>query len=188
MALQAPSLSLHIRKGDACTHRGDCRGLAEYMPRIEQIVSRYGLRSIYLSTPSADVLQATKAYPHLHFAYTASTSTAARLAAHNLSRIEEGLGLGVVDAGEEWRSFMVDIYLLASGSAFLGGFSSNAARLAFSLMGAGEQGCLRPYESTDINWCFAFFKGGPGVIRVDGQPCNTDLMCSQEVHVQQYTC
>jgi hypothetical protein len=27
LRLERPSLSLHIRKGDACTHRGDCRDL-----------------------------------------------------------------------------------------------------------------------------------------------------------------
>ena len=66
-----------------------------------------------------------------------------------------------------------------AGHAFLGGFTSNAARLAFSLMGAGDEGCLQPYQSTDINWCFAFGKGGHGVIRLDGEACQTDELCSQ---------
>mgnify|MGYP004099036215 CR=1 FL=1 len=57
--------------------------------------------------------------------------------------IEEGLGLGLIDTGLEFRSYMVDIYLLAEGSAFLGAFTSNAARLAFSLMSAGTEGCLK---------------------------------------------
>ena len=46
-------------------------------------------------------------------------------------------------------------------------------------MGAGDEGCLKPYQSTDINWCFAFGKGGHGVIRLDGVACSTDELCSQ---------
>ena len=83
--MRSPSLSLHIRKGDACTHRGDCRDLKYYMPHIERLVSRYSLKSIFLSTPSVDVQQATAAYPHLHFAYTPVTRTAALLKVRRLS-------------------------------------------------------------------------------------------------------
>ena len=88
-------------------------------------------------------------------------STAALLAAHSLTRIEEGLGSNVIDAGREFRAYMVDMYLLAEGAVFLGSFMSNAARLAYSLMSAGTEGCLRPYQSADINWCYAFFKEAP---------------------------
>ena len=59
---------------------------------------------------------------------------------------------------------LVDVYLLAEGSVFLGGFSSNLARLAFSLSSSGTNGCLKPYESSDINWCFAE-RGGNDMIR-----------------------
>lgn len=177
LRLRPPSLSLHIRKGDACTHRGDCRDLKYYMPRIEALVSRYGLKSIFLSTPSADVIQDTANYPHLHFAHTPTTPTTAILRAHNLTRIEEGLGLGLIDTGLEFRAYMVDIYLLAEGAAFLGAFTSNAARLAYSLMSAGNQGCLKPYESADINWCYGVCKGGAGVIRYNDRACESDPKC-----------
>ena len=79
---------------------------------------------------------------------------------HKILQIEEGLASGVVDAGVEFRAYMVDMYLLAQGSAFLGGFSSNAARIAYSLMAAGPKGCVKPYDSYDFNWCAAFGKGG----------------------------
>ena len=70
------------------------------------------------------------------------------------------------------------MYLLAEGAVFLGSFMSNAARLAYSLMSAGTEGCLRPYQSADINWCYAFFKGGPSVIRRDGMPFPNDVVRS----------
>ena len=177
LRLRSPTLSLHIRKGDACSHRGDCRDLAYYMPKIERLKARYGIKSIFLSTPSPDVIEDTANYPHLHFAHAPTTPTTAILRAHKLKRIEEGLGLNLIDTGLEFRSYMVDIYLLAEGSVFLGAFTSNAARLAYSLMSAGTEGCLKPYESADINWCFGVCKGGPGVIRFDNHACEDDPVC-----------
>ena len=175
--LEKPSLSLHVRKGDACTARHDCRDLKYYMPKIEEMRSRYGLKSIYLSTPSADVLEETKNYPHLDFVYKPVTPTTELMKQHGILQIEEGLASGVVDAGLEFRAYMVDMYLLAEGSAFLGGFTSNAARLAYSLMSAGTEGCLKPFMSADINWCFAFGKNGNDIIRLGGKKCYDDAKC-----------
>ena len=139
--------------------------------------SRYGLKSIYLSTPSADVLEETKNYPHLDFVYKPVTPTTELMKQHGILQIEEGLASGVVDAGLEFRAYMVDMYLLAEGSAFLGGFTSNAARLAYSLMSAGTEGCLKPFMSADINWCFAFGKNGNDIIRLGGKKCYDDAKC-----------
>ena len=75
------------------------------MPRIEALV----VRSIFLSAPSEDVQRARTDYPHLHFEYMPATRTARALELHNLSRVEEGLGLAVVDALEEFAAFMVDM-------------------------------------------------------------------------------
>ena len=79
-----------------------------------------------------------------------------------LIRIEQGLSSGEVDAIDEFRSFFVDMYLLAEGDGFVGGFTSRAARLSYSLMSAGSRGCLKPYISTDINWCLAYARGSFG--------------------------
>ena len=76
--------------------------------------------------------------------------------------------MGVVDAGTEFSATMIDVYLLAEGSAFLGGFSSNLARLAYSLMAAnGEKGGAKPFYSGDMNWCWAWGRSGPDVSRVN---------------------
>lgn len=60
-------------------NRGDCRDLNYYMPRVEKLVARYNLRSIFLSTPSEEVQQETQDYPHLNFAYTTVSQSAALL-------------------------------------------------------------------------------------------------------------
>ena len=172
-----PYLSLHVRKGDACTARGDCRDIKSYMPQISEMVSKYGLQSIFLSTPSASVLEETKDFPQVHFVYMPVTPSGAAMKAHGVKQLEEGLGLGIVDAGLEFRAYMLDMYLLAEGSAFLGAFTSNAARLAYSLMSSGTEGCLKPYVSFDINWCYAMEKGGPGVVRKGAKSCREDAKC-----------
>ena len=82
---------------------------------------------------------------------------------------------------------MVDMYLLAEGSAFMGAFTSNAARLTYSLMSGGTEGCLKPYESTDINWCFAFGKLGSDVIRHNSRACADDDYCHEKGY-DQYGC
>ena len=179
LAIGYPSLSVHIRKGDACTARHDCRNLTTYMPKIDQMVQRYGMKTVFLSTPSADVIEDTVNYPHLTFKYMPVTPTTALMKKHKILQIEEGLASGVVDAGVEFRAYMVDMYLLAQGSAFLGGFSSNAARLAYSLMSAGTEGCLKPFLSADINWCFAFGKNGNDIIRYADKRCSDVYGCSK---------
>ena len=67
---------------------------------------------------------------------------------------------------------MVSAYLLAESDGFVGGFSSNAARIAYSMMAAGPKGCLKPFDSFDINWCGAFGKGGPTILRRGNESCN----------------
>jgi len=165
IGLQPPFLSLHVRKGDACTHRGDCRGLAEAMEQVEELSSRYNLNSVFLSTPDESVIAEIPNFPKYKFATTGVTNTTAILKAFGMKRIEEGLDEHVFSAIEEFRAFMVDIYLLSEGAGFVGGFTSNAARLAYSLMTSGPSGCLKPYQSLDINWCYGFLRGGKALIR-----------------------
>ena len=172
-----PYLSLHVRKGDACTARGDCRDLKYYMPHITKMIGQYGFDHIFLSTPSQSVLNETRSYPHLRFASIPVTDANELMRKNGIKQMEEGLGKNVVDAGREFRAYMVDMYLLAEGSAFLGAFTSNAARLAYSLMSAGTKSCMKPFESTDINWCFAFGKTGEAVVRRDNRSCETDAGC-----------
>ena len=37
-------------------------------------------------------------------------------------------------------------------------------------MSPGERGCAKPFVSVDINWCFAYMRGGPRVIRRGDAP------------------
>ena len=93
--------------------------------------------------------------------------------ANHFRKIDDAIKAGAVDAGNEFEEAMLSAYLLAEADGFIGGFSSNAARVAYSMMAAGPKGCLKPYDSFDINWCSAFGKGGPAVLRRGNQSCYT---------------
>lgn len=164
-AERQPVLALHVRKGDACSHRGECRGLAAFMPQVRRVAARYGIRTIFLATPSAEVQAETLAYPEFKWLFrNASSAASLALQSSRHIRIEDGLLSGQVNATTEWRSTMIDVYLMAECAAFIGAFSSSAARLALALMAGGSAGCLKPFASTDIDWCFAFLRGGANVI------------------------
>ena len=40
------------------------------------------------------------------------------------------------------------------------------------MLAAGPKGCLKPYDSFDINWCGAFGKGGPTILRRGNESCH----------------
>ena len=162
-----PVLALHVRKGDACSHRGECKGLAAFMPHIERMVDRFGYRSVFLATPSQEVIRETGGFPNITWLYRNTTSPLQRaLAANKLVRLEDVLlRRGLIDPVQEWQDAMLDIYLMGESQGFVGAFSSSAARLAYALMSADPDGCARPFVSADINWCFAYMRGGPHVIR-----------------------
>jgi len=119
------------------------------------------------------VLQEVGSFPNVTFKARPPTDAVAVMRARNISIIDKAIAAGAVDAGNEFDEAMLSTYLLSEGQAFLGSFSSNAARLAYSLMTSGPTGCLKPFESFDINWCAAFGKGGDGVLRIGDRPCSS---------------
>ena len=172
-----PVLALHVRKGDACSHRGECRGLAAVMPRLKGMAALYGLRTVFLATPSEDVVRETARYPQfkwLHLHQNMTRSPPPQRSGVVPLRIEDALLQRRVEAVDEWHNFMVEVYLMAESAALVGAFSSNAVRLASALMAARAGGCLKPFISTDINWCHAFFRGGEDVLRRGPVPVPLD--------------
>eukprot|EP00614_Pseudopedinella_elastica_P039475 CAMPEP_0181262702 /NCGR_PEP_ID=MMETSP1097-20121128/2179_1 /TAXON_ID=35684 /ORGANISM="Pseudopedinella elastica, Strain CCMP716" /LENGTH=164 /DNA_ID=CAMNT_0023361423 /DNA_START=90 /DNA_END=580 /DNA_ORIENTATION=- len=71
-----------------------------------------------------------------------------------LSRIwEENMRLGKLDNFLEAQGVITDLLLMAEGDAFVGKFTSNLDRIAYSLMCA-RRGGLAPYYSLDGSaWC-----------------------------------
>jgi hypothetical protein len=165
-----PILAVHVRKGDACTARGECRGLKHFMPQVWRMASTYGFRSVFLSTPSPDVQAETMRYPRFRWLFLNSTRTSGEMVARGIARIEDGLRQKTFGPVLEWQRYMLDLYLIADAQALVGSFSSNAARLAYSLM--AQPGCLKPFYSGDNNWCWAFGRAGGEVVRKGSGPAD----------------
>eukprot|EP00966_Prymnesium_polylepis_P186362 4319661-Prymnesium_polylepis.1 len=60
-------LGLHVRAGDACRDRGDCRGLKEAMPAVTRMVQAYGFGTVFLATPDPAVLAEVGNYSNVTF-------------------------------------------------------------------------------------------------------------------------
>ena len=65
---------------------------------------------------------------------------------------EANLRSGAMDNYGEAEAALVDLLLLAEGDAFVGKFTSNLDRIAYSLI-AARKGGLAPYQSLDSKWC-----------------------------------
>lgn len=169
--LEKPVLGLHVRKGDACGDRGECRSLKDYMPTVNKMIDMYGYKTVFLATPDPTVLDEINNFDHVNFRYLPVTNTTALMKAQNIRKIDIAIEKGIVDAGNEFDEAMISAYMLGESDGFIGGFSSNAARIAYSMMASGPTGCIKPFDSFDLNWCNAFGKGGGGVLRVGNQTC-----------------
>merc|ERR1711988_399681 len=72
-----PILTLHVRLGDACTdpdafQKGrTCLHLDDYMPYVDEMIEKYGFRSVFLATDSPAVIaNATSQYPHISWLWS----------------------------------------------------------------------------------------------------------------------
>ena len=170
--MERPILGLHVRKGDACGDRGECRDLKDYMPTVNKMIEMYGYKTVFLATPDGTVLKHVRKFPEVNFKFLPVTNTTRIMKKQHYRKIDDAIAAGVVDAGNEFEEAMISAYLLAESDGFIGGFSSNAARVAYSMLAAGPKGCLKPYDSFDINWCGAFGKGGPTILRRGNESCH----------------
>jgi hypothetical protein len=68
---------------------------------------------------------------------------------------QEALIQGEFDFDMEVRDFLVDVTLLADTDGFVGKFTSNVDRIAYSLS-VGRRGCAVPFVSLDSFWCTDF--------------------------------
>ena len=55
--MRPPVLSLHVRKGDACSDRDECHSLSDSLPVVRQMMATYGYRTVFLATPDQTVLE-----------------------------------------------------------------------------------------------------------------------------------
>lgn len=156
-------IGLHVRLGDSCAppfgrfhEKGrTCDPLSAYMPSLRKMSSRYGIKNVYLATDSHEPLNDSKAYPEFNWIFDQRVRRDAN------QSIEELLIRQQIDGSEEASDALSDIWLLSECDAFVGKFTSNMDRIAYSLMyshgsavGPKSEGCYRPFVSLDAPWCF----------------------------------
>ena len=125
-----------------------------------RIREMYGLRRVYVATDAPHVVgELMRALPSLEFV------TQPLLASNSSAQIEQRLQHSPPEhVALLLREILSDVLLLADAAAFVGGFTSNAFRLAFELS-FFRKGAVAPFISTDIAWCF----GGMQWVHVKGR-------------------
>ena len=154
-------IALHVRRGDSCNDQVRlCQPADSFVQPLMRIREMYGLRRVYVATDAPHVVgELMRALPSLEFV------TQPLLASNSSAQIEQRLQHSPPEhVALLLREILSDVLLLADAAAFVGGFTSNAFRLAFELS-FFRKGAVAPFISTDIAWCF----GGMQWVHVKGR-------------------
>ena len=125
-------------------HRSESNDGAAGLSGLQQ---KYGVKTIYLATDSAKVIESTKQYPDFDFVYLDIDRR--HFANDDLDGCHKS---GQCDSIEDMRTMLLDLAFMVESDFFIGAFSTNVARLAYELMAARKQ-CYPPFISMDIPWC-----------------------------------
>jgi hypothetical protein len=177
--MQRPLLTMHIRHGDSCSKLQEsltmrhCEPLSVYMEtavlpmwrrcafcskkirktstnvrNLFGVHNRYGIKSIFLATDDDAVLEDIKAWPMFTWHVVPGLDRGELKKAHWDSNLRQKK----FDSFFEAQAALVDLFLMSEGDAFVGKFTSNLDRIAYSLLVGKKQG-LVPYASLDSTWC-----------------------------------
>jgi hypothetical protein len=153
--MQRPMLSLHVRRGDSCnpdqedSKKRRCEPLKAYMDAaVLPMAKKYSIKSVFLATDDEQTLTDLKQYPQFSWHVVPGLDRGAT----KKLKWEANLRNGNLDNYAEAQAALVDLLLMAEGDAFVGKFTSNLDRIAFSLLVAKQQGMV-PYVSLDSKWC-----------------------------------
>jgi hypothetical protein len=156
---EGPVLGIHYRAGDSCLEKETslgrkCDSFDLYMKEANVMRQKYNLTHIYLATDSSELLEAPleASYPGWTFLYMKGYK---RDRKRDLETVDVLIKSGRIDGCDEAHRSLMDIILLSETEAFIGKFSGNIDRVAYSLLYA-RNGQHRPYISLDNAWCFDF--------------------------------
>ena len=160
-------IGLHVRHGDACSSferdrmARSCSPLSAYMPYVQRMAKRLKTNVVYLATDSALVVaEASKRYTDFQFLHLSNVSRTATYLQRPPelwdARIRRWTKRGEYERShdEAWLASL-DAFLLARSDAFIGKFTSNLFRAAYSLA-SGACRCFPPFVSLDAPWCFDY--------------------------------
>ena len=147
-----PTIGIHIRRGDAATENLDKQTrpsyqLEEYLAAADEMSSRYGFQTVYLSTESKPEIERARQlrpqyriisqqYDRDFFPRIADTP----VFIEDLALSDPSVVEAIVN------SAVVDLWFLQHCSAFIGTFNSEFSVLAW-LLCLGHHGSFVPYEN-----------------------------------------
>jgi hypothetical protein len=136
-----PVIAMQVRHGDSCVVRPDCFGLHVYMERAMRMQEKYGVRNIYLATDSYKVVAQTKKYePQFRFMVQPFDRRHFEIPRSLGSMvIDECHMTGQCDPIEDIRTMALDMALMVESDMFIGGFSTNVARVVYEAMAARKR-------------------------------------------------
>ena len=134
-----------------------CEPLSAYMPHVRRVARLVGATSVYLATDSARVLADARLYASEFSFHTMNLSSAYE--SHDTlwdKKVRTRLRDGLAERSfrEAWEA-TVDMMLLSECDGFVGKFTSNFFRNAYSLKAAACD-CAPPFVSLDAPWCFDY--------------------------------
>ena len=166
---ELPAVSLHVRHGDACdiflntsddnlrisTNTSDdnwsrkCFNLGVYIEKLQLVREKYGVKKVFLSTDSSDMIELTKKYPEFEWIYLDIPRAAFDI------YVNSGLEHHMNEVNNEanntvfFYSAIADIELLKRGDIFIGTLASHFSKLLYSAM-VGYQMRILPFISLDF--------------------------------------
>lgn len=153
-----PILGVHVRHGDSCMRTEQrraarkCEGLSRYLKEVKQM-TKYGYKAIYIATDDKDVVREAKAlFGGLKVLLGPTTQAQVRPTNRMFEVFRDRMQLP--ELRQEYMEVITDIFLLASCDGLVGKFSSNIARVAYSL-NFGQRGCAMPFIALDSYYCSA---------------------------------
>ena len=159
---RGPIVGLHVRHGDSCRPdeviraKRNCTPLSRYM---EVVRAKFpSARTIYLATDSSTVVRMSRSYKSYKFIMIPGVFRTEHSSKSELwdAKIWRRMFWHQTDATErDVKVTLVDVKLLSMCDYFVGKFSSNLFRLAYSLSSA-DCDCIKPYVSLDVPWCFDY--------------------------------
>lgn len=133
--------------------------MSVYLKHVENFTA-YNYKSIFIVTDDPSIIEEARVLvPRLGYNHLIGPSNPAQK--RSISKHSKTWDLfnikGNMFRNAEFEAVLLDILLFADTDGIIGKFTSNIARIAFSL-NFGRRGCAMPFISLDSFWCFGYMQ------------------------------
>ena len=151
-----PIIGVHVRSGDGCRHGTramlfHCRSLAEYLPDVRTLATKYNTTRVYVATDDPQVIADTAKFKD---EFTFVFADEDRSVYRSDAKIEDRMVQRrmPVDQHAVMTSTLRDIFLLAEGDYLVTHQASAMSRLALQIATERHK-AVPPYISLDGPYC-----------------------------------